>query len=335
MRELINDSWVETELTERVIEPMAVWVPAYVLPNHITAINSVCVWTAFFLATRVPLSAGVSALALRLLVAVLITASLILDCLDGVLARSRNQTSDLGEVLDHGLDALNIQLITATLLLSVGGAPAALFAASQGITALIYNAQVVLYRLEHTMIQPPTNGVEAECVLILAHVVLAGVLHLAEVPSWVRVTGLGAALGVCALDYRFFSRILARHAGSPAARLHPQFAGTLVPPVLLHLLGVTTTTGCVLVFAVVALYCTGAVVLHTVADKRQGGALTPGLDRVYTRVVLAELLVLVSAVTRPVEETRVHVVALTLLVLVLAANDFLRLAPVLSRVKTQ
>lgn len=88
-----------------------------------------------------------------------------LDCLDGMQARRTGQSSLLGELLDHSFDAAHT-CIFAAVMLSILQPDFITACFSLVCTGMVYNAQLVLYRHRKKMINPPTNGPEAQIILI-------------------------------------------------------------------------------------------------------------------------------------------------------------------------
>ena len=173
LRPLYNDtdSDIEWKLTEWVTEPILHHcIPRWVKPNHITFFNTAVCWTllatayiAWYLETTRP----AVTLALRFLCAYFVFVSMLCDCLDGMQARRTQQSSLLGELLDHGADAAHTCIFAAVMLTIL---QPDFFTACYSLvcTGMVYNAQLVLYRHRGRMVNPPTNGPEAQLALITA-----------------------------------------------------------------------------------------------------------------------------------------------------------------------
>ena len=174
VRPLYNDtdSDIEWRLTEYVTEPLLHHcIPRWVRPNSITLFNTATCWSLLllsFAAWRVEaVGQWTAALLLRLLCAALVFVSMLCDCLDGMQARRTEQSSLLGELLDHGLDAAHTCIFAACMLTILQ--PDFITACfSLVCTGMVYNAQLVLYRRRKRMVNPPTNGPEAQLALIAA-----------------------------------------------------------------------------------------------------------------------------------------------------------------------
>lgn len=178
LRPLYNDtdSDIEWKLTEYVTEPILHYcIPRTVTPNSITFFNTTTCWTLLavtFIAWKTESSQPLLSLLLRFLAASLVFTSMICDCLDGMQARRTNQSSLLGELLDHGLDAAHTCIFAASMLTILQ--PDFITACfSLVCTGMVYNAQLVLYRKRLQMVNPPTNGPEAQLALITAIILFA------------------------------------------------------------------------------------------------------------------------------------------------------------------
>ena len=173
LRPLYNDtdSDIEWWLTEWVTEPILHYcIPRWVRPNHITFFNTSVCWTLLatsYIAWYVEAALPSVALALRFLCAYFVFVSMLCDCLDGMQARRTHQSSLLGELLDHGADAAHT-CIFATVMLTILQPDFFTACYSLVCTGMVYNAQLVLYRHRGRMVNPPTNGPEAQLALIAA-----------------------------------------------------------------------------------------------------------------------------------------------------------------------
>lgn len=96
------------------IEP---FTPRAVTPNSITIANACLRPVALYAAV---VGEGAS---LRVGLAVCILVSLVLDCLDGTLARARGQTSAVGELLDHALDAVGVPHLALAFIVAIDVCP--------------------------------------------------------------------------------------------------------------------------------------------------------------------------------------------------------------------
>jgi phosphatidylglycerophosphate synthase len=184
-----------------------------------------------------------------------------LDSLDGSYARLSKQSSELGEILDHGFDAFNVQMICAGLAISLGF-PIYMLVLSQLISSYIYNAQIVIYRVKGKMVNPPTNGVDAEIGAILLHLLAA---FLREYKIIVMMIAIGANLTQL-YDWMFF---LAHF--PPKEKnfyLHLGMVGISIPFGLLLIFEFINAFVFTILYGIICLKITGMLVLYTVAQKK-------------------------------------------------------------------
>jgi phosphatidylglycerophosphate synthase len=170
------DKWLRVTCNE----PLLRLVPAWVSPNAITAVNhAMCMATVWLAAWSFEAEADRPALALlvRVVCAVLAFANMCGDCLDGMQARKTGQSSKLGELLDHALDAGNIPMLGGSISLAMHGDPYS-FCVGTVAACVLYNAQLVVYRYERVMIVPPVSGPIAQLGVSVAHVGTGAVLFV-------------------------------------------------------------------------------------------------------------------------------------------------------------
>ena len=92
-------------LKEPVLMPLVRSLPASITPNQVTVFGQAVIWTSFVVAVTIgPAPAVLAATALAYVLYV------VADCIDGEFARHTRRTSRLGELLDHGLDAISLPL---------------------------------------------------------------------------------------------------------------------------------------------------------------------------------------------------------------------------------
>jgi phosphatidylglycerophosphate synthase len=171
-----NQSTFENYLHQYVNEPLLnTCVPYSTDPNHISYVNAAVCWCILLLsyvALWIEESSPNLCYFLRLLLAALIFVTIVLDCLDGMQARRSKRTSKLGEVLDHSLDAANSAIMSASMVLILDP-DVYTIAISLLATGMIYNAQLVIFRHQGVMINPPTSGPEAQMLVVLAIVIFS------------------------------------------------------------------------------------------------------------------------------------------------------------------
>eukprot|EP00475_Leptophrys_vorax_P023807 TRINITY_DN3272_c0_g1_i1.p1 TRINITY_DN3272_c0_g1~~TRINITY_DN3272_c0_g1_i1.p1 ORF type:complete len:395 (+),score=111.75 TRINITY_DN3272_c0_g1_i1:2291-3475(+) len=273
------DSQIEIWLNEKLCKPVALRLPVGVIvPNHITIFNVFVASSSFFcaLAARtledsygVDCSGKVPVLLLRFAVAILVFGHMFFDSLDGTYARTSKQTSDVGEILDHGFDALNVQLISAGILLTIGFPPWVL-ALTQVLSSFVYNGQIVLYRVTTKMVNPPTNGVDAETQGILLHLIVAFyIFFFGKNFFWIVFANVAAVFANISQvhDWLFFFKRFPPE--DKDFDLHLALVGVAIPFALLLIFNFVPVVVFVFMYGVVCLRCTGVVVVHTVTEKRR------------------------------------------------------------------
>ncbi len=95
-------------LRDPVFVPLVHALPRSITPNQLTVFGHAIVWLMFAIAmaVREPGPILLATLGLSFLVYALA------DCIDGMFARHTNRTSRIGELLDHGFDAITLPLVT-------------------------------------------------------------------------------------------------------------------------------------------------------------------------------------------------------------------------------
>ena len=121
-----------------VVEPAVAWFPRSLHPNTITHAGHLLNLAGLLVVLAVGSPSGGAAYAVA---AVLLQAYNFCDNADGAHARRTGQSSALGELLDHGLDLLNVAYISALAALTIGASPlvtALLVTAITGAAAITY-----------------------------------------------------------------------------------------------------------------------------------------------------------------------------------------------------
>lgn len=165
----------ERLLHVHVNEPLLSLIPLWVDPNSISYVNGLTSWLLLLVCYVGHLVEGASPLAallLRLLSCLLIFATIVLDCLDGLQARRTKRTSNLGEVLDHSLDAANAVIMCGSMMFTLDSDVFNTLL-SLLFTGIIYNAQLVLFRHAGTMVIPPISGPDAQMLTAAAQLFFA------------------------------------------------------------------------------------------------------------------------------------------------------------------
>jgi len=167
----IVDRFLEKHIYSRIVPKL----PYSLHPNYISCTNVCICWFSIYLAfaaVDIETKHHLLAFCYRLIVAMGVLTSLLLDSLDGLHARATKQTSKMGEILDHSFDCSNVLVVGATLIVSLGEAiPWYALPYTVLATGFIYNAQLVIFSRENQWILPPVSGVTAQLVVGLSQVV--------------------------------------------------------------------------------------------------------------------------------------------------------------------
>ncbi|MBI2373363.1 MAG: CDP-alcohol phosphatidyltransferase family protein [Deltaproteobacteria bacterium] len=263
---------VEAWILRNLCEPLLDIIPSRVHPNALTLLNQVLCWAVFAAAVISP-KLGPLPRALALAFAGAGTfGSMLLDCLDGMHARRTHRTTKLGELLDHWLDAIHVPLVTAGLCFALELAPWQAVAVHT-TSAMVYNAQLVLYHRSGEFVAPPTSGTEGQLAVSLGYLGLAA-LHAStfEAP-WLGQLISGASLLAAVTQLRICGFYYARIEAIPGAmRGH-------LPLVLLgfafgglYLAGLIDRMAFALLVTFLSFRLTGAYVLHTILGQSFAGS---------------------------------------------------------------
>jgi phosphatidylglycerophosphate synthase len=163
-------------LKEPVFVPLVKALPRRITPNQVTVFGHAIVWvTVGLVLTRTaPPELLIAAMGLAFL------GYALADCIDGMFARHTGRTSRLGELLDHGFDAISLPLVS----LGIGVAlrlPAWLILASTAAVAFMTFATFVHgYRVGHVVLGAigSLEGITAAGIVAIATLVV-GVDRLA------------------------------------------------------------------------------------------------------------------------------------------------------------
>ena len=131
-----TDHSILLRLLERgLFAPVVRAIPRGITPNQITITGQLAALAAFAVAVLArPLGA-----ASFVLLAGLAALYTLADCIDGLFARHTQQTSRLGELLDHWLDAISVPLIVLAFGLALPADPRLVFAATL-VTSFVHFA---------------------------------------------------------------------------------------------------------------------------------------------------------------------------------------------------
>jgi phosphatidylglycerophosphate synthase len=258
---------VEGWVLEHVCQPLLELTPRSIAPNTITLLNHALAWGVFALAVIAPKLDPVPRALTLCLAGVGTFGTMILDCLDGMQARRTQRSSRLGELLDHGLDAIHIPLATGGLCFALNLEPwqAAIVVVT---SAMVYNAQLVLYHWSKEFVPPPTSGVAAQLGVSVGYVALAAL------PEWVRShSGFGPIVAsACVLATisqlricGFFYTRLRRHPG--AMRGHASFVVLALAFAAIYLEGLIDRGTFVLLATFLSFRLSGTYVLRTILGR--------------------------------------------------------------------
>jgi len=259
------NSPIDRFLRDRMVAPLASKIPARITPNSITLTTPLFTLSALALAFISREAEPVTALWQRLLAGALCFGSLISDHLDGAHARNTGQSSKLGEILDHWLDALNVPVLITTLIIGVGTEGPVILPAIVS-ASMLYHAQLFLYHRSGKYVYPKVGGVGPQAAMSIGLALLGIVLHF--VPgdaSWLPTALIAFSIIVSMGELDSVLHYV-RH---PQGKLLPSvvFAGINLLWVLPLLLGRAPDWVTVLGICVLSLRASGLFVLRSVLKK--------------------------------------------------------------------
>lgn len=259
------EPWLDRHLFQRMVRR----IPHWVSPNALSILNHVVTWTVLCLAGIAPGLGPTGSLLARLGAAVGVFACVCLDCLDGMHARRTGQASRLGEVMDHWLDALNVPLMTAAMVLTLDLDPlTGAFALVAGTVP--YNAQLVLYHHTGRFVHPHTSGIDGQVYLAIAYVILGVTFFFVPQSHPWAVRGVtlfawaGGALAV-STDWFYIPRLRG------FLRPHLTFLAVCGAFSALYVMGLLNAWAFVVGIVLLSFRVTGTYVLRTVVGRDYGG----------------------------------------------------------------
>lgn len=143
----------DNSILQRLLEPVLFVplvrkLPRGITPNQITIAGQLAVAAAFAVVLTVrPMNAVA-----YIFVAAAILFYTLADCIDGLFARHTQQTSRLGELLDHWLDAISVPLVVLCLGLGLSAAPWCVFTGVLAISFLHFAIFLHGFRLGHVIL---------------------------------------------------------------------------------------------------------------------------------------------------------------------------------------
>jgi phosphatidylglycerophosphate synthase len=254
---------------ERICRPIALCLPRALRPNTISVVNHLVMWlTVLLLGVAASFEGGVTMTILCLGSMGFVT-SAILDNLDGMHARGTGQCSKLGVLLDHGLDAPNVILNAAGIILMLQ-LESTVAAAGLLSSAFIYHAQVVHDHHTGQWVPPPASGAAGQVactftVLIWGSVFLVFGRFTSTVDFSVNVFGWA----VVALNCRQWSFYLRRLKWLALHHLNLIVVGGAYA--VFYLTGVLDLVALLALLAGLAYRLTGTTVLRTLRGERYHG----------------------------------------------------------------
>ncbi|OGQ83163.1 MAG: hypothetical protein A2289_02370 [Deltaproteobacteria bacterium RIFOXYA12_FULL_58_15] len=264
-----SSSKLEQILIAKVCEPALSLIPRQVHPNTISLVNHLLWWVYAGLAywawnlepvgrTLALVGAGIG-----------LFFTMVGDCLDGMQARRTKRCSKLGELMDHGLDALAVPLTTIGITFALQ-LPAWAAAPVHVFTAMVYNAQLVLYHHTGHFVHPRTSGTVCQAGASIGYVALAICFWFFDRSlPWVdlAVGALGiiaiiAQLQYLAFYYGMLKKLVWHHL--PSMLLCGGFAA-------LYLNGIIDTLAFLMTVALVSFRMSGSYVLFTIIKRPFNG----------------------------------------------------------------
>ena len=260
----------EARIVEWLCEPVLERIPASVHPNTIS------LWTHFIAWLTAACAVGSALLpqpyrSFSLLAAsVGMLLSMIGDCLDGMHARRTHQTSKLGEMMDHWLDAIIVPLVTIGASMALEMEPWVI-AGVNVMVAMVYHAQLVLYHHTGKFIHPePASGVEGQFGVSVGYVGMAALFYFVQRDSpWLDV----ALITLGALAMLIELKCSAFYYTKPSFRMdrHLVFVAMGAGLCALYLSGIIDVYAFLLTLIFMSFRISGTYVLYTIIKRPYSG----------------------------------------------------------------
>jgi phosphatidylglycerophosphate synthase len=260
----------EARIVEWLCEPLLERIPASVHPNTISLWTHFIAWlTAASAVSSALLAQPYRSLAL-LAASVGMLLSMIGDCLDGMHARRTQQTSKLGEMMDHWLDAIIVPLVTIGASMALEMEPWVI-AGVNLMVAMVYHAQLVLYHHTGKFIHPePASGVEGQFGVSVGYVGMAALFYFVQRQAqWLDVALI--ALGALAMIVEM--KCSGFYYTKPGFRMdrHLVFVGLGAGLCGLYLLDIINVYAFLLALIFTSFRISGTYVLYTIIKKPYDG----------------------------------------------------------------
>ena len=135
-------------LREPVFVPLVHALPRRITPNQVTVFGHIIVWltVALVLALDEPGAWLIAAMGLSFL------AYALADCIDGMFARHTQRTSRLGELLDHGFDAVSLPLVSLGIGIAMRLPPWLILASTGAVAFMTFATFVHGYRVGYVVL---------------------------------------------------------------------------------------------------------------------------------------------------------------------------------------
>ncbi len=263
------NSTFEPLIIARVCQPVLERLPESVAPNAISLFNHFVSWLVVAMAISSPHLGPIGQPVALVLAGLGTFATMVMDCLDGMQARRTNRCSKLGELMDHWLDAIHVVLGGVGIVMALQLAPWAV-AAVVSTTAMVYNAQLVLYHHRGAYVHPPTSGVDAQVGVSVGFVGAALFFSIfSRQERWVElllaviaVVGTLVQTRLAAFYYRRLGRLVVHHL---------KFLALCGGWAALYLAGAIDALAFVLAITFTSFRVTGSYVLYSIVKQPYGG----------------------------------------------------------------
>jgi phosphatidylglycerophosphate synthase len=184
-------------LKEPVFVPLVRALPRRITPNQVTVFGHAIVWltVALLLVLRDPPVVLIAAMGLSFLTYALA------DCIDGMFARYTQRTSRLGELLDHGFDAVSLPLVSLGIGVAMRLPPWLVLASTGAVAFMTFATFVHGYRIGYVVLGEigSLEGITAAGVICLLAVAF-GVDRLAtpvvfglSIAGWLAIAIVGGS----------------------------------------------------------------------------------------------------------------------------------------------
>ncbi len=304
-------------IIEKVVRPLAAFIPSKVKPNHITAITPLFTTLCFICAALAPwCESRNGALVFGVLAGFFCFGSMLTDHLDGMHARATGQGSKLGEILDHWVDSYSVTLLVLSLPVSMGATgPLVTIAVTSG--AMVYHTQLLVHRSTGKFVYPPTGGAASAVLLAVGLAAIAVILRFVPFAPLHREIFVALVLLIMiagqVVNVSFYFRRLKEDRQLSALFLLAY--GVVALLYSLHLMPFSLVA---LLWIVLSFRMSGSLVLYTVTKRPYRG-----WDPIL--LVLLGLVLLSAAVPVELNLTLISTSIVVAYTLIANARDFVRI----------